>query len=43
MLLASVHVKDPKASTNFDFVGARVGNYQSNPQCSRLLDQLWVR
>jgi ABC-type transport system substrate-binding protein len=29
--------------TNFNFVGARVGNYQDNPQWYALLDQLWVR
>ena len=29
--------------TDFHFVGARVHNYQYNPQWYALLDQLWVR
>ena len=29
--------------TDFQFVGARVRNYQYNPQWGVLLDQLWVR
>ena len=29
--------------TDFQFVGARVGNFQYNPQWYTLLDQLWVR
>ncbi|MGI8606635.1 MAG: hypothetical protein ACR2L0_05700, partial [Gaiellaceae bacterium] len=28
---------------SLDFVSARVGNYQNNPQWGILLDQLWVR
>jgi ABC-type transport system substrate-binding protein len=26
-----------------EFVSPRVGNYQFNPQCGTLFDQLWVR
>jgi peptide/nickel transport system substrate-binding protein len=28
---------------NQDFVSARVGNYQHNPQCGMLIGQVWVR